>query len=191
MACERLRFTVCIPAYNRAQHLAALLDSILGQDYENFEVPICEDASMQRRQIADIVAAYARRYSSKIRYHENPRNLGYDANIRNLVAMARGEFCFFMGNDDLMCPGALVHAAGIVDRYSNVGVVLKSYAWFDSSPEKINQEIRYFGVAHHGRRPRCESTTLSLPLRACAEPASCACRPRYGTDKRIVDGNSG
>ena len=187
MACERLRFTVCIPAYNRAQHLAALLDSILGQDYENFEVPICEDASMQRRQIADIVAAYARRYSSKIRYHENPRNLGYDANIRNLVAMARGEFCFFMGNDDLMCPGALAHTAAILDRYGNVGVVLKSYAWFDSSPQKINQEIRHFGVAHHDRPPRCESTTLWPPQRTCAEPVPCGCRPRCGTDKRFVD----
>ena len=145
MACERPRFAVCIPAYNRARHFAALLDSILGQDYKNFEVLICEDDSPQRRQIADIAVAYARRYSSKIRYYENARNLGYDANIPNLVAMARGEFCFFMGNDDLMCPGALAHTAGIVDRYSNVGVVLKSYAWFDSSPQNVNHEVRYFG----------------------------------------------
>jgi abequosyltransferase len=149
MACERPRFSVCIPAYNRARHLGVLLDSILVQDYRDFEVIICEDGSPEREQIRNIVAAYVERDPATIRYYENVRNLGYDANIRNLVAKARGRFCFFMGNDDLMCPGALAHTAGILDRHHNIGVVLKSYAWFDSSPEKINQEVRYFNEERH------------------------------------------
>ena len=49
-----------------------------------------------------------------------------------------------MGNDDLMCPGALSTVADVLNRHANVGLVLKSYAWFDEVPEKINQEIRYF-----------------------------------------------
>lgn len=145
MVCERPRFSICVPAYNRAKHLGALLDSIFAQDYRNFEIVVCEDNSRERLEIAVVIETYAQRYPKIIRYHENAQNLGYDANVRHLIAKARGEFCFFMGNDDLMCPGALAHVAGILDRYSNVGLVLKSYAWFDSSPEKINQEIRYFG----------------------------------------------
>ena len=70
--------------------------------------------------------------------------MGYDANIRNLVARSCGEFCFFMGNDDVMCPGALAHTAEMIERYSDIGFVLKSYAWFDSTPGEINQEVRYF-----------------------------------------------
>jgi abequosyltransferase len=141
---ERRKFSVCIPAYNRARHLRTLLDSIFCQNYRNFEVVICEDDSPEREQIAAIVADYASRYPNAIKYFENKRNLGYDANIRNLVARACGEFCFFMGNDDLMCPSALAHTAGIVDRYPDIGFVLKSYAWFDSTPDEINQEVRYF-----------------------------------------------
>lgn len=144
MVHERPKFSVCIPAYNRARHLGTLLDSVLGQDYRNFEVVICEDHSPESEQISDIVAAYSRRYPGSMRYYKNVRNLGYDANIRNLVAKARGEFCFFMGNDDLMCPGALAHTAEILERHRNIGVVLKSYAWFDSSADAINQEVRYF-----------------------------------------------
>jgi hypothetical protein len=49
-----------------------------------------------------------------------------------------------MGNDDIMSAGALENVASIVERHGNVGVVLKSYAWFDETPDKINQEIRYF-----------------------------------------------
>jgi abequosyltransferase len=141
-------FSICIPAYNRASHLTALLDSIYAQDCRDFEVVICEDASPERLQIAAIARDCAVRYPRSLRYHQNELNLGYDANIRRLVEQAAGEYCFFMGNDDLMCPGALSTVAGILERHTNVGLVLKSYAWFDESPAKINQEVRYFSEEH-------------------------------------------
>src|SRR3974377_1936518 len=49
-----------------------------------------------------------------------------------------------MGNDDLMCAGALNSAAELLKRCPKVGVILRSYAWFDGVPEKINQTMRYF-----------------------------------------------
>jgi glycosyltransferase involved in cell wall biosynthesis len=140
----RKLFSVCIPAYNRSNHLTALLDSILAQEFSDLEIVICEDLSREREQIAAIVHEYQSRYPNVLRYFENDANLGYDANIRNLVQKASGEFCFFMGNDDIMCPGALQNVASIVRRYPNVGLVLKSYGWFDETPEKVNQEIRWF-----------------------------------------------
>jgi abequosyltransferase len=142
---HRPQFSVCIPAYNRASHLAPLLDSIFSQNYHDFEVVICEDNSPQRVQIAGVVREYQSTYPDIIlRYIENETNLGYDGNIRRLVEMSNGQFCFFMGNDDLMCADALAHVSGVIGAHSNVGVVLKSYAWFDESPGKINQEVRYF-----------------------------------------------
>ena len=144
MTQTRKLFSVCIPAYNRAHHLTALLDSIFAQDFHDLEVVICEDLSRERKEIAAIVHRYQSRYPEMLRYLENEENLGYDANIRNLVQRASGKFCFFMGNDDIMCQGALQNAAGIVRRYPNVGLVLKSYGWFDETPDKVNQEIRWF-----------------------------------------------
>ena len=139
-----MKFSICIPAYNRARHLPGLLDSIYAQDCNDFEIVICEDVSREREQIATIAREYAERYPGTLRYFENETNFGYDGNIRRLVERATGEFCFFMGNDDLMCPGALSTVASLLERHENVGLVLKSYAWFDEVPEKINQEIRYF-----------------------------------------------
>lgn len=144
MNSSRRLFSVCIPAYNRVHHLATLLDSIFSQEFRDFEVVVCEDASPEREQIGEVVHKYQERYPERLRYFENEQNLGYDGNIRNLVKRADGEFCFFMGNDDLMCSGALENAASVIRRYPNVGVVLKSYAWFDQTPDKINQEVRWF-----------------------------------------------
>ncbi len=144
MTQTRMLFSVCIPAYNRAHHLAALLESIFAQSFRAFEVVICEDMSPEREQITAIVRDFQIRFPGMLRYSENETNLGYDGNIRNLVDQASGEFCFFMGNDDLMCRDALQNAADVISRHPNVGLVLKSYAWFDEVPEKVNQEIRWF-----------------------------------------------
>jgi len=140
----RKLFSVCIPAYNRAHYLPALLDSIFAQDFHDFEVVVCEDLSRERKEIAAIVRGYQSRHPKVLRYFENEENLGYDANIRNLVQRASARFCFFMGNDDIMCQGALQNAASIVHRHPNVGLVLKSYGLFDGTPEQVNHEIRWF-----------------------------------------------
>lgn len=140
----RPTFSICIPAYNRARHLPGLLDSVFSQEFADFNVVICEDRSPERAQIAEIVRQYSQAHPGQIFYNENDTNLGYDGNIRQLVEKANGQFCFFMGNDDLMCPGALAAAADVIRRNPDVGLVLKSYAWFDYTPENINQEVRYF-----------------------------------------------
>jgi glycosyltransferase involved in cell wall biosynthesis len=140
----RKMFSICIPAYNRARHLTALLDSIFSQNFSDYEVVICEDRSPERELIAATIRDYQDRYPGKIRYYENPENLGYDGNIRTLVERAEGCFCFFMGNDDVMCPDAMEDAASAIKRHPNVGLVMKSYGLFDETPEKVNQVIRWF-----------------------------------------------
>lgn len=140
----RSRFSVCIPAYNRANVLPALLESILTQDFSCFEVVINEDGSPERDAIREIVERYSASYPGRVRYFENDRNLGFDANLRSLVERSKGEYCVFMGNDDLMCAGALVAVEGAIRRHEKIGVVVRSYASFDGTPDNIKQTFRYF-----------------------------------------------
>ncbi len=139
-----ITLSVCIPAYNRSALLPELLDSILSQDFESYEIVICEDNSPQRKEIRGVANRYAAAHPGRIRYFENERNLGYDGNLRNLIAKSAGNYCFFMGNDDLMCPGALRIVASALERHKNIGVILRSYASFDETPDQLNQLFRYF-----------------------------------------------
>lgn len=136
--------SICIPAYNRASVLPALLESILSQTFADYEVLICEDVSPQREEIRAVVERYGRSHPGRIRYIENENNLGYDGNLRRLIERAEGEFCMFMGNDDLMCPDALRIVADAVRRHSNVGVLVRSYQSFEVEPRNIVQTFRYF-----------------------------------------------
>lgn len=138
------KISVCIPAYNRAALLPALLDSIFAQEYRNFEVVIAEDGSPERDAIRAVANAYAANPAGSLIYVENPVNLGYDGNLRRLFELARGEYVLFMGNDDLMCPDALAKVAAAIVRYPDVGVVLRSYAAFEGTPDNVVQTFRYF-----------------------------------------------
>lgn len=160
--------SVCIPAYNRAKLLPELLESIFLQNFTDFEIVICEDKSPQRSQIAKIVRQFKRTRPFLIRYFENSSNLGYDGNLRNLIAKSRGEYCFFMGNDDLMCNNALEKVASAVNRYKNIGVLLRSYAAFYGKSTNIVQTFRYF--EHELFFPAGEKTIGTIYRRSVVIP---------------------
>jgi len=136
--------SVCIPAYNRAGLLPALLDSIVSQVGVHYEIVICEDASPERDRIREVAERYAATYPGRINYQENPVNLGYDGNLRCLIELARGEYVLFMGNDDLLASGALAAVSSALRTHPNVGVVLRSYDAFVDDPGRPVQAFRYF-----------------------------------------------
>ena len=139
-----MEITVCIPAYNRPELLPPLLDSILNQSFDSYNIVICEDDSPQRREIREVASRYRELHPGLIQYFENEENLGFDGNVRRLFEKADGEFCLLMGNDDLLCPGALATVASALARYAEVGVVMRSYATFEGDPVNIKQVHRYF-----------------------------------------------
>jgi len=141
---NRPLISVCIPSYNRKDKLPELLDSIFNENFKDFNIVICEDNSPQRPEIRSIVAQYKEKHPDFIQYHENSNNLGYDGNIRALIGQASGEYCFFMGNDDLVYPGALGEVANAIDKYDNVGAILRSYKMFENAPDNVVQTFQYF-----------------------------------------------
>jgi abequosyltransferase len=138
------KLSICIPAYNRAKYLAPLLDSILSQKYSDVEIVISEDNSPERSLIAEVVRTFRERGFDCIRYFENEQTLGFDGNVRILFARATGDYCVMMGNDDLLCPGALATIGTVLASHPEVGVAIRSYGWFYDDPEVVDQTVRYF-----------------------------------------------
>ena len=121
-----------------------LLESILTQDFTSFEIVINEDDSPERSKIREVVEFHSALYPERIRYFENKKNLGYDANIRSLIENSTGDYCLFVGNDDLLAPGALNAINDCILRHPKIGVFLRSFAAFEGSVDNIVQEFRYF-----------------------------------------------
>lgn len=90
-----------IPIRNGEQLLPNLLDSLLAQDFSDFEIVISDNASTDRTP--QICQEYASRHS-RIRYHRNPENIGLNANFNLLIGLARGKYMRWIGADDRLEP---------------------------------------------------------------------------------------
>jgi glycosyltransferase involved in cell wall biosynthesis len=91
--------SICIPSYNRPESLLRLLQSVDAQ-VEKIEIVIAEDHAPRRKEVSNQVNLFKESSVYQVVYHENEINLGYDANIRSLLSLAKGNFVLFMGDDD-------------------------------------------------------------------------------------------
>jgi glycosyltransferase involved in cell wall biosynthesis len=113
------RVSICIPTYNRARHLANCLHSLAtcgssaGVDFE-----ICISDNGSTDDTAAVVEAAQR--EMPISYRRNPQNLGIPRNFLAVVDMAKGEFAWLVGDDDLVMPGAIVTLLGLIERHPKV-----------------------------------------------------------------------
>jgi glycosyltransferase involved in cell wall biosynthesis len=96
---------VLVPTFNYARFLPEALDSLLRQDFNDFEIIISDDASTD--DSAEIIRAYAAR-DSRIRAHLQPVNLGMVANWNWCLRQARGRYIkYLFGDDRLGSPTSL------------------------------------------------------------------------------------
>ena len=141
------KISVCIPAYNRPDTLYDLLQSVVSQDYDDFEVVISEDHSPRAKEIEAVVNRFIEAYPGiKFRLFLNEENLGYDENFRSLLSRTTGSFCVYMGDDDLMLPGALQKIGEIIDKYDNLGIILRSWCIIDRETRETMELFRYFSM---------------------------------------------
>ncbi|MCW7548263.1 glycosyltransferase family 2 protein [Photorhabdus sp. APURE] len=104
---ERYFLAICIPTYNMAQWLPELLDSVLQQTQELDEVVqivISDNASSDNT--SELIENYRSHYPH-IRYHRHAANQGADRNFLSVVTLAEARYCWLMGGDDALTPGAL------------------------------------------------------------------------------------
>jgi len=99
-----MMLSICMTTRNRAEFLRQSLGSILPQAEERVEVVIIDGAS------TDGTGEVGREFQAKhprVRYIRMERNSGVDRDYDAAVEAARGEYCWFMSDDDLLKPGAV------------------------------------------------------------------------------------
>ncbi|MCB8984695.1 MAG: glycosyltransferase family 2 protein [Ardenticatenaceae bacterium] len=92
--------TIAIPHYKQRRYLELVLASIFEQDFADLEIVVSNDQSPDDsdRVIPDILSESGRPF----RYYSQPKNLGYDGNVRFCLAAAQGRYVMLLGNDDAL-----------------------------------------------------------------------------------------
>lgn len=99
------KVSIEIVTYNQEEFIAEAIESAVGQDYDNLEVVVTDDASTDRTP--DIIRDFAYRYSKRLVPVLNQRNAGITGNSNAGLRASSGDLIAFMGGDDVLLPGKI------------------------------------------------------------------------------------
>ncbi len=133
-----VKISIGIPTYNGEKYLAQSIESVLTQLLEDpgqqIEILVSDNTS------TDETGAIAKRYVEKfphiVRYTCNSQNIGYDRNVDNLFKVAKGEYLWLLGDDDMLMPGALQKLFSVIARYSDIAIFCLSPSFLNIENEK-------------------------------------------------------
>lgn len=106
-------FSIIVPVYNSEPYLEKCLDSILYQNYPDFEVILIDDGSIDKS--GAICDAYASKDVRVLVFHE--KNGGVSSARNKGLSVARGKYISFVDSDDWVTPDYLSAFAEARSRF--------------------------------------------------------------------------
>lgn len=115
-----LRLSICIATRNRADFIGQALESVIAQATDEVEIVVVDGASTDNTE--QVVRQYQEQFS-RLHYLRLEVNGGVDRDYSHAVELARGKYCWFMTDDDVLKPGAIAAVLEhLQDGYSLVVV---------------------------------------------------------------------
>jgi len=127
------KISVVIPTQNRAEFLRAAIQSVLNQTFQDFEIIIIDDASVD--ETANVVQGFK---DPRIWYvrHETRRGQGATRNAG--IRQTSGEYVALLDDDDEWLPEKLERQAVVLDRSPlKVGLVYTGFSKIDTNSRQL------------------------------------------------------
>ena len=155
MADATPRVSFALPVRNGGDKIRRCLDSLLAQDFEDFEIVISDNASTDGTQ--DVIREYAAR-DSRVRPFLNERDVGQIENFNRVVHIARGEYFRWIGADDWIEPEYASSCIAILDHDPGaIAVTNFIRIYVDDKPTRSDE---YFGELLESERPERRFTRM-------------------------------
>jgi len=173
----RTLVSVVVPSYNHAKYLRKAIDSVLAQDFADFELLISDDKSPDNSW--DVISGFD---DPRIRSFRQERNLGPVGNLVFLIQQARGKYIALLNSDDVWYPSKLTQQVGVLEAQPQLGAC---FTWADMVDE-YGQEISGAEAIwnHVFRQP---NRSQGEWLRHFFLKGNCLCHPSMLARKEIYD----
>lgn len=96
-------FSIIVPVYNCEKYLEQCIQSVLNQDFQDYEIVLINDASEDASQ--HICNKYKKNEKVTVIHNKQNRGLSYSRNIG--IACAKGKYIIFLDSDDNWNPNIL------------------------------------------------------------------------------------
>ena len=109
---KAIKISIIIPAYNAEKYIRECFDSIVNQDYRDYEVIVINDRSTDNT--LEICKFYEKKYQNFIVLDQ--MNQGQSAARNNGVKISRGKYLFFIDSDDYIVGNILSKLVKIMEE---------------------------------------------------------------------------
>jgi glycosyltransferase involved in cell wall biosynthesis len=142
------KISVILPIYNSRAFIADAIDSVLGQNAQDFELILIDDAS------SDGTSAILETLSDpRVHHIRHATNQGLVYSLNEGLQLATGEFIARMDHDDIALPERFARQLAFLEHHPNVGVVGSGYRLIDGA-----------GVQGLGYRPPATHDEISWAM---------------------------
>ncbi len=165
----RPRVSVICVFLNAERFISEAIDSVLAQDFRDFELILVDDGSAGA--CMDIARGYAARDKPVIRYldHAAHSNRGISASRNAGIAAAQGELIAFIDADDVWEPNKITEQVAIMDAHPDVGMVCGAARYWRSWAGG-SDDIVQSGHLTNAVIPPPEAALALYPLGRAASP---------------------
>lgn len=136
--------SICIPTFNRADLLGALLDNLqieCAPVIDLVEIVVSDNASTDHTQ--EVIGGCG----LPIVYGKNSENIGFSGNLLNVTChLASGEYVWVLGDDDVVLPGGVLRIIESIKYAPDVDYHYVNFGWIGSQLRKRVAQIENLGV---------------------------------------------
>lgn len=147
--------SIVIPMYNSEKYIGALLKSILGQTFKDFEIIVVDDCSTDNS--AKIVESFIPKFGGQLKLSRMQKNSGNPSAPSNKgVSLSRGKYVYIVDNDDLLVNNTLEILYNYAEKFEVDVIHMDNYWEFIADDNKIfpsQQDLKLYSPRHAVKQP--------------------------------------
>ncbi|MAZ65613.1 MAG: glycosyl transferase family 2 [Kangiellaceae bacterium] len=135
--------SVIMPTYHsNIALLEKAIDSVTRQTYSDWQLCIVDDASTNKQQIQQLIAAYPPKFRQRIDVAYLEQNQGISATTNHAVKLARGQWFALLDHDDELHQDALSEMAAVIATNPDVQIIYSDEDKMDESGVRFEPHFK-------------------------------------------------
>lgn len=130
-----MKFSIIIPLYNKAAYIGEVVESVLAQSFQDFELVVVDDCSTDNS--AEIVTSYNDKRIRLLKKSNGGVSSARNYGIRN----STGDIVCFLDADDLWRPNYLEELDKTVELFPEVGFYCGAFDCFVNNRNNIVRHV--------------------------------------------------
>jgi glycosyltransferase involved in cell wall biosynthesis len=143
--------SIGLPVYNAERYLKLALDSLVAQDYPNFELIISDNASTDA---SEKICRFYAEHDARVQYHRAEQNMGAIWNFNRVFELARGDYFMWAAHDDLRDPSYVSTCAAVLQATPEAVLCCTDIRFIDEDGHELQVPPHVAGLRPNGRTPR-------------------------------------